>query len=135
MYWVPHSVQLPSSNTLHHSRSDELWENFKTMMDFAKECMRKNICFSIWIGMSAINFDKLGTPAIELFTVSSYRMVKFNLYILKQWILFLARSDWPLNLRISSTISHPVPPGERRQTRESYGQNGFPVCSRNKQRN
>ena len=54
--------------------------------------------------------------------------------------MFLARSDWLLNRRIREyavqlfTDSPPVPPCERRQTRVSYEQNGYPVCRRNEQR-
>ena len=40
----------------------------------------------------------------------------------------------PADIPCLFTDSPPVPPGERRQTRVSYEQNGFPVCCRNKQR-
>ena len=54
--------------------------------------------------------------------------------------MFIARSDWLLNpvatgYPVLFSGSPPAPPSERRQTRVSYEQNGFPVCCRNKQRN
>ena len=56
-------------------------------------------------------------------------------YILKQWIVVFARSDWLLSQLISGTTDSPlVPPSERRQTRVSCEQNAFPVCCRHKQK-
>ena len=42
---------------------------------------------------------------------------------------------FPRDLTLNVYYSPPDPPSERRQTRVSYKQNGFPVCCRNKQRN
>ena len=63
-------------------------------------------------------------------------VVNCNRCILKQWIVFFARSIRLLNQYPTLfTDSPPVPPSEQHQTRVSYKQNCFPVCCRIKQRN
>ena len=60
----------------------------------------------------------------------------FSGVVLKQWIVFFARSIWLLNQYPTPFTDSPrVPPSERHQTRVSYEQNCFPVCCRIKQRN
>ena len=62
-----------------------------------------------------------------------YKSIK---YILKQWIVFFARSDWLLNQWISCTIHWFTSSSSERETPNSRKlKNAFPVCCRNKQRN
>ena len=89
------------------SRAKQRQGNVQKRVPHVQSCFFANYCFSPFLlpsPLSITRFYILFEQTFNIMRASLLALAKSIKYILKQWIVFFARSDWLLNQWISCTI-------------------------------